>query len=368
MGTDTMGPDDSGTEDGADDDGGTEAGDGDGDPPMADCDRWELKAGVPGADWYDVTWRDAQNGFVVGTGGSVIATSDAGASWAAVNVGTSENLRSVDFAPEPDSSHGWIIGGEPVDSLVSGPTTMKATTDGGQNWTSQSTSIFFPPTRVRAIDAQRAWAVWGLGEIHPDGHWNRTLNGGAAWTGGSGDFLRPGRALMDVFFLDDQVGWTVGSNTQVIFSIDGQPVETPIHGAGKIGGIIHTKDGGNTWELQKTDLPEGNYFMGIHFVDHDYGWVVDERGNIVASEDGGASWSRQDSGVTSRLLGVRFQDPSLGWVVGDGGVLLETEDGGQSWKPQDSGSSGALRRLAIRPGGTPWAVGDGGVLLECVGE
>jgi photosystem II stability/assembly factor-like uncharacterized protein len=348
--------------DGADDD--TTEGDTDDErPDEVACTGWVRQMGVPAGDWWDMAWLDANRAFVVGLGGAVISTMDGGETWSSVNVGTNDDLRSVAFAPGADANHGWILGGADVEAYNSVPTTIRHTKDGGATWTGQSTSIFFPPTRVHAIDANRAWIVWGLGKFHPDGHWQRTSNGGDSWATPQGQFLRPGRALMDLFFIDDQIGWAVGSNTNLTIVIDGQVQMTPL--TGKVAGITHTKDGGNTWELQETNAPEGVYFTGIHFVDHQNGWLVHDEGGIYATQNGGANWTPQSSGVATPLRAVRFEDASRGWAVGAGGVILHTEDGGGTWLPQDSGIASVLRRIAAPDGRNPWIVGDGGVVLRC---
>jgi photosystem II stability/assembly factor-like uncharacterized protein len=252
-----------------------------------------------------------------------------------------------------------------VEEYDSRPTTIVHTTDGGQTWGPQSTGIFFPPTRVHATSAEKGWIVWGLGELHPDGHWQRTFDGGASWIpGGSGqDFSRPLRALMDVFFIDENVGWTAGANLFFEFSVDGEPSSSPIN---KLGGILHTKDGGDTWDAQSVPVPVGVFLTGVYFVDATHGWAVVETGDIIVTQDGGTTWTAQTSGVSTALHGVTFKDASTGWAVGDGGVILHTTDGGTSWETQTSGTTSTLRRVVAPPGGNPWIVGDGGTLLECV--
>lgn len=345
--------------------GGAGGGGGGGGLPPASCSSWERKADVPAVDYHDLDWLDADRAFAVGATGTAISTGDGGKTWVKVEVGTKENLRTVDFAPGADADHGWIVGGIPVDSTTSAGTTIRRTDDGGKTWKGQSSGINFPPTRVKALDAKRGWIVWGLGKFHPDGHWNRTVDGGSKWQMGDGDFYRPGRALMDIFFVDDKEGWAVGSNSTVMITIGGKPLETPIAGKGKLGGIVHTKDGGLTWELQKTEITALNYFMGVYFVDPGRGWIVDDAGNIFGTEDSGAAWTKQTSGVSTTLRGLYFGDASVGWVVGDKGVILHTRDGGKTWTAQTSGTTNDLTRIAASRSGSPWIVGKGGIVLGC---
>lgn len=59
--------------------------------------------------------------------------------------------------------------------------------------------------------------------------------------------------------------------------------------------------------------------------------AVGERGVVVVSEDGGASWRQRPTPVSVTLTAVRFTDASNGIAVGHGGVVLLTADGGASW-------------------------------------
>jgi photosystem II stability/assembly factor-like uncharacterized protein len=69
--------------------------------------------------------------------------------------------------------------------------------------------------------------------------------------------------------------------------------------------------------------------MGVAFTDATHGWVVGSSdGTILATADGGATWSTQTSGTSNQLNGVAFTDDTHGWAVGDGGVILATSTGG----------------------------------------
>ena len=45
-------------------------------------------------------------------------------------------------------------------------------------------------------------------------------------------------------------------------------------------------------------------------------------------------WSSQSSGVLAALTGVSFLDPERGWAIGRNGIVLATEDGGRTWTRQ----------------------------------
>jgi photosystem II stability/assembly factor-like uncharacterized protein len=66
----------------------------------------------------------------------------------------------------------------------------------------------------------------------------------------------------------------------------------------------------------------------VQFTDAAHGWVAGA-GRILATSDGGRSWTRQYSG-SADLDQVDFTDAAHGWAVGQG-ALLRTADGGASW-------------------------------------
>jgi photosystem II stability/assembly factor-like uncharacterized protein len=51
-------------------------------------------------------------------------------------------------------------------------------------------------------------------------------------------------------------------------------------------------------------------------------------GSILATVDGGATWSPQSSGSEQSLTGVAFVDGMRGWAVGWNGTVLATTSGG----------------------------------------
>ena len=65
--------------------------------------------------------------------------------------------------------------------------------------------------------------------------------------------------------------------------------------------------------------------------------AVGPRGHIVYSTDAGANWLQAQVPVSSDLTAVYFPSPKLGWAVGHDGVVLATTDGGATWTKQLDG-------------------------------
>jgi len=102
--------------------------------------------------------------------------------------------------------------------------------------------------------------------------------------------------------------------------------------AGDRGHILYSDDGGASWMQAK--VPTRQLLTAIDFVDGKHGWAVGHDALILATADGGESWTAQyeDREREAPLLDVWFEDTQHGIAVGAYGALLETIDGGQSWE------------------------------------
>ncbi|HME12261.1 MAG TPA: hypothetical protein VKF79_05345 [Candidatus Acidoferrum sp.] len=60
-------------------------------------------------------------------------------------------------------------------------------------------------------------------------------------------------------------------------------------------------------------------------------WRVGENGLIENSRDAGATWARQNSGVSVTLDSGAASDVAICWVIGRSGTILRTIDGGGQW-------------------------------------
>ena len=101
---------------------------------------------------------------------------------------------------------------------------------------------------------------------------------------------------------------------------------------GDRGHIVYSDDQGKTWTQAK--VPTRQLLTAVYFVDDKNGWAVGHDAQILASADGGLTWTKQfeDLARESPLLDVWFKDASSGFAVGAYGTLLETTDGGKNWE------------------------------------
>ncbi len=331
--------------------------------------EWQKLKAKTDKDLWGVCFAGKKYGWIVGDDGLILRTSDGGKKWKALKSETNLVLRGVDFV---NAKQGWVVGGG--GKLVKGqprgkgrPPSMAAaiclhTSDGGKTWQEQRTgNQNFPFWQVEMIDAKNGWNICGLGRSHPDGHFHRTSDGGKSWSSPPAPYGRPARPLYDVCFVDLKNGWCVGSHSMIRLS-GGNVDSYPLY-KNKKGAVIHTTDGGNTWEVQHPGNPKDVYLFGVSFISRKTGWVVGEKGSIYHTTDGGKTWKQQKSGTTNHIRDVAFTDKKNGCAVCDGGVVLTTTDGGKKWKAKRV-SEKDLRAVSFPKKDICVVVGDGGTVLK----
>ncbi|MDY0248839.1 MAG: YCF48-related protein [Pseudomonas sp.] len=101
---------------------------------------------------------------------------------------------------------------------------------------------------------------------------------------------------------------------------------------GDRGHILYSDDEGTQW-LQAR-VPTQQLLTAVYFIDDRYGWAVGHDALILATRDGGATWTRQFDDIEreSPLLDIWFKDRNTGYAVGAYGAFLETTNGGQDWQ------------------------------------
>jgi photosystem II stability/assembly factor-like uncharacterized protein len=275
---------------------------------------------------------DAGTGFAVGDAGTILKTTDAGATWVPLTSGTARTLHDV-YLFNPDEGvavgeHGLIL----------------RTTDGGAAWQRVASGV---------QDSLRSVFFSGVNGIC--GGDSQTIlystDSGASWQIGQTGFF--GGGFPGAHMLSPSIGFVAGQNS--IF----QPL------------VGNSTDGGVTWNFHAFyfDNNEGGC-TDIRFLDVNTGVVTgivfDGRGAIARTTDGGMNWSTLffDQG----LEGVDFpvtNTTNIGFAVGWAGRILHTADAGVTWSAQTSGTSANLNDVSFATNGlTGIAVGESGIILR----
>ncbi len=302
--------------------------------------------------------------------------------WVVEDLGTQAEFRDVFFL---DARNGWIVGGgHNIEGGIIG-----RTTDGGRTWTYRS-GIAKPLRQPGGLHLNAVWfhdltTGFIVGDRH---HLLRTIDGGEHWhkvSRNTGIWAH----MRDLQFVDKEYGWAIG-NGGLARTTDGganwgpplplDPEETeykPMRGqaihfvdrergwlVGKFGLISSTTDGGISWtSYDDPELLGKLGLWGMDFADELNGWAAGDGGAIVHTADGGVTWKRQTSGVPHILMDVDFVDNLQGWVVGfdrstGSSVVLSTLDGGATWNEQARIPSEGIRALFVLDAEHAWAVGE----------
>ncbi|SPE36599.1 Glycosyl hydrolase, BNR repeat-containing protein [Candidatus Sulfopaludibacter sp. SbA6] len=131
---------------------------------------------------------------------------------------------------------------------------------------------------------------------------------------------------------------------------------------GDRGMLLATEDGGMEWQARPIDTKE--HLMDITFAGES-GWIVGYQGVILHSTDGGRTWTKQKAGTTQTLETIFLLDANHGWVTGWAGTILRTSDGGQTWeKISAAAASWSLTSVYFRDTKNGWMVGFAGQILR----
>lgn len=106
---------------------------------------------------------------------------------------------------------------------------------------------------------------------------------------------------------------------------------------GERGHVLRSRDGGASWTQAR--VPSRALLTGVWMHDDQLGWAVGHDETILRTQDGGESWERvrYEPEAERPLLDVWFRDARHGIAVGAYGAFLVTDDGGTSWEERPIG-------------------------------
>lgn len=289
--------------------------------------------------------------------GSALAFVSSGSgSWHSQDASSAGDNSTLTSVDFVDVTHGWAVGGNGAGAVI------LVTADGGTTWRAQDASRAGSGAWLCSVNFVNRSDGWAVGSNFSGGVILVTKDGGATWRAqtdpsNSSDLAQ----LQSVRFVNSTDGWAVGED----YDGSGSPVAV----------IIATADGGATWTVQ--DALTDTYLESVAFVSAKTGWAVGhsfvvgtdiQPPLILATSDGGETWEAQDAsaeGTFAHLYSVSFVDPSHGWVVGDEGIMA-TENGGATWDSQDgsaAGSDAIFGSVSFADAKHGWAADIDGIIL-----
>jgi photosystem II stability/assembly factor-like uncharacterized protein len=261
-------------------------------------------------------------GFAAGDFGTLIRTTDGGATWAGVSTGTTSRLTSVAIA----NATTVVAGGGCV---------LLRSDDAGQTF--KPRAIDCGGSRIIDVDfpsAQNGFVLLASGALL------RTTDGGATFTPGG---TIPG-TVTDVFFTDSSTGFAVAYTD-----------------AG--GAVYRTTDGGVTWFQRTTSTQRLN---GVYFPSAGTGYAVGESSTVLKTTDGGETWDPKPVDETiplGDLASIRCGTPSNCIAATDSGDrVLRTTNGGNAYTAFPPAAE-AIFALSFSGPNRGVAVGENGTMV-----
>ena len=305
---------------------------------------------VDDATLRSVFFIDHKEGWVVGDEGVILHTLNGGKTWHRQPTGLRSSLRSVHFLT-PDV--GWVVGREELPYGMGSVGVILFTSDGGLEWKRQLPNTLPGLNHVRFVDRMNGFFLGDGSDPFPSGVF-KTADAGKSWepvagprttTWLAGDFYVSKNGILvggasrlatlrgDKSTLADRTDWLDGRDITSV-----QILEKKALAVGQGGLVVSSVSGGAKWGLPQTILPvevQANCdFHAVCAVKNKL-WIVGRPGSFVlTSADAGATWRLDKTGQSLPLHGVFFFDEKTGWTVGDAGIILASSDGGKTWTAQ----------------------------------
>jgi photosystem II stability/assembly factor-like uncharacterized protein len=313
--------------------------------------QWTLQSSGTAAEFRGLHAVSDRIVWAAGRGGVVAHTADGGASWAADTIPGAAGLFFIAIHAS-DSRHAWVLG----TAFAGSPTArIYRTTDAGRLWTLQyqntSPGVFF--------DGMAFWSPRsGIAFGDPlDGKFPIivTRDGGISWQAREPDHS-PLSAPGEAAFAASGTAITLRGIREVWFATGGGP-----HAR-----VLHSADGGLTWDAVETPARGGaaKGIFGIAFgkngrgvaVGGDYQKRAASEENLLRSDDSGRSWRLAASpGLVGVQYGVAYAGSASFLAAGPDGSAF-TLDGGTTWTRLDGPGFNTLSCAAA----WCWAAGTDG--------
>jgi photosystem II stability/assembly factor-like uncharacterized protein len=246
---------------------------------------------------------DADHIVGVGPRGHILRSGDRGKTWTQQPSPVSADLVAAHF---PTPQLGWAVGHDGV---------VLRSTDGGVSWT-------------RVLDGRT------LGKLMVS-YYEKALGAGDASVAKALEEARrmaaegPAKPFLSVFFRNEREGWLVGQ-----FNL-----------------ILHTGDGGATWEpwLDRTENPDGYSLHAIRAAGDEI-YIVGELGLVQRLDAGKNRFRRITTPYPGSWFGLAATKGTL-VAVGLRGAAWKSTDAGSSWQRLNTATNASINNGMFLPDG-----------------
>lgn len=239
-------------------------------------------------DASSISMVNSQVGYISGTNGSVMKTTDGGTNWSSVTSPTSGSfdIYTIDFV---SPTTGWAF----VNYVTIAGGNIFKTTDGGTSWTQQASNITYSISSADMVDANIGYAT-----INSSGQpIYKTTNGGTTWT---------------------SVTTPLSGNIKSVKAIDANTVF--IGASSGTTRFAKSTNGGTNWT--PITLPVSVDISSIDFMDNDTGYVCGNTTTVVCkTTNGGTNWTFENLHLPT-LVTVKALQNGVAFATGTFGSIM----------------------------------------------
>jgi len=177
-----------------------------------------------------------------------------------------------------------------------------------EEWKEATTASFGVLSQVFFLNENTGWMVGSKGTIL------KTTDGGNSWTYALSENFNIPNTLYSVNFIDENIGYFGGSNNL----------------------LLKTTDGGSTIDTITFPADSKSIIKAIHFINENKGWVLSTQtksGKVYYTSDGGANWTVQINEDKSDLEDIHFYSSAKAICVGGNknSLAIYSTSDGMNW-------------------------------------
>ena len=279
--------------------------------------QWELRyPDIPTDHINDICFLNDQKGFIVNDGGSVLMTTNGGATWQ-IKAHFQRNVFSeIKFV---DDLHGFSLSPH---SYIGDNVQLIYTSNGGELWQKADVNIgdaitFLPLSNSMILKAVDDGTIKKLDNFY--GNWVET-------------YKAPYFFDIDLFAPYGEIKQFQKFNNGDILALGASRLAKQ-QGiiSDSVSFILMSKDYGSTWDTLWCDLPIAA--SCFYFVNNSTGWLGAEKNYIYKTTDGGRNWNMvfSDTLMETNINSIFAVDSLSIYAVNETGVIFYSKDGGLNW-------------------------------------